>query len=212
MDFYAPQTVLSPDGRRIMIAWMQNWDACHPPMTNPKWFGQMTVARELNIKNGRLIQNPVREIESVRTNKVYYNNVISGQTKLDGICGRVIDMILNITPCKDKLYDNFAIKVASGHKFFTEISYNPITSILSIDRSNSGSCRDIVHERKCKVADKNGEIKLRMLLDRFSVEIFVNDGEQALSTTIYTPQTDSDIIFDVIGTANVEVEKYDLNM
>ena len=69
-----------------------------------------------------------------------------------------------------------------------------------------------MHERKCKVADKNGEIKLRMLLDRFSVEIFVNDGEQALSTTIYTPQTDNNIVFDVIGTANVEVEKYDLNM
>lgn len=69
-----------------------------------------------------------------------------------------------------------------------------------------------MHERKCKVADKNGEIKLRMLLDRFSVEIFVNDGEQALSTTIYTPQTDSDIIFDIKGMANVEVEKYDLNM
>ena len=212
IDFYAPQTILAPDGRRIMIAWMQNWDACHVPTTNPKWFGQMTVARELNIKNGRLIQNPVRELESVRTNKVYYNNVISGETKLDGICGRIMDLTLNITACEDKLYDNFEIKVASGHKFFTSISYNPKNSILSIDRSNSGTCRDAVHDRKCKVADKNGQIKLRVLLDRFSVEIFVNDGEQALSTTIYTPQTDNNIVFDVIGTANVEVEKYDLNM
>ena len=132
--------------------------------------------------------------------------------KLDGICGRIVDLTLNITPCEDKLYDNFEIKVASGDKFFTSISYNPNDSILSIDRSNSGSCRDAVHERKCKITDKNGQIKLRVLLDRFSVEIFVNDGEQALSTTIYTPQTDNNIVFDVIGTANVEVEKYDLNM
>ena len=28
IDFYAPQTVLAPDGRRIMIGWMQNWDSC----------------------------------------------------------------------------------------------------------------------------------------------------------------------------------------
>ena len=28
IDFYAPQTILTPDGRRVMIAWMQNWDAC----------------------------------------------------------------------------------------------------------------------------------------------------------------------------------------
>ena len=25
LDFYAPQTLVAPDGRRIMIAWMQNW-------------------------------------------------------------------------------------------------------------------------------------------------------------------------------------------
>lgn len=28
IDFYAPQTVLTPDGRRVMIGWMQNWDTC----------------------------------------------------------------------------------------------------------------------------------------------------------------------------------------
>ena len=28
IDFYAPQTVLTPDGRRIMMGWMQNWDTC----------------------------------------------------------------------------------------------------------------------------------------------------------------------------------------
>ena len=212
IDFYAPQTVLAPDGRRIMIAWMQNWDACHPPMTNPKWFGQMTIARELSIRDGRLIQNPVREIESVRTNKVCYNLVISGKTTLEGVSGRVVDMILNVTPCEDDIYKMFTIKVASGERFFTSISYNPDDSILCIDRSNSGSCRDVVHERKCAVRNQNGAIKLRVLIDRFSVEVFVNDGEHALSTTIYTPQTDNDIIFDINGKANVEVEKYDLNI
>ena len=69
-----------------------------------------------------------------------------------------------------------------------------------------------MHERKCAVRNQNGAIKLRVLIDRFSVEVFVNDGEHALSTTIYTPQTDNDIIFDINGKANVEVEKYDLNI
>ena len=26
IDFYAPQTLLTPDGRRVMIGWMQNWE------------------------------------------------------------------------------------------------------------------------------------------------------------------------------------------
>ena len=26
LDFYAPQTLITPDNRRIMIAWMQSWE------------------------------------------------------------------------------------------------------------------------------------------------------------------------------------------
>ena len=33
---------------------------------------------------------------------------------------------------------------------------------------------------------ENGEIKLRLILDRFSAEIFVNDGEHVMTATIYT--------------------------
>lgn len=212
IDFYAPQTILSPDGRRIMIAWMQNWDCCNPPMTNPKWFGQMTIARELNIVNGRLIQNPVKELENIRTNKVCYSDIISGENKLTGICGRTIDITVEINPYGDKIYNEFAMKIASGNKFFTAITYDVCKSILSVDRSNSGSCRDSVHDRKCIVKNQNGKIKLRILIDRFSVEIFVNDGEQAISTTIYTQQEDDDIIFYVDDKVKIDIEKYDLKI
>ena len=56
IDFYAPQTVLTPDGRRVMIGWMQNWDACSLRSPEEKWFGQMSLPRELFIKDGRLYQ------------------------------------------------------------------------------------------------------------------------------------------------------------
>ena len=69
LDFYAPQTLLSPDGRRIMIGWMQNWDTCIPP-AGAKYFAQMSVPRELSLKEGRLMQNPVKELETLRKNKV----------------------------------------------------------------------------------------------------------------------------------------------
>ena len=50
LDFYAPQTVLTPDGRRVMIAWMENWQyAKRTPRSHP-WYGQMTVPRELRLE------------------------------------------------------------------------------------------------------------------------------------------------------------------
>ena len=60
IDFYAPQTLLTKDGRRVMIGWMQNWDTCVAHPMGAKWFGQMSLPRELRIKNGRLVQQPIR--------------------------------------------------------------------------------------------------------------------------------------------------------
>lgn len=78
IDFYAPQTVLAPDGRRIMIAWLQAWESYITPK-NHNWSGMMTMPRELVFKNNRLIQRPVREYEEM----ISKCETISG--KIDGI-------------------------------------------------------------------------------------------------------------------------------
>ena len=57
---------------------------------------------------------------------------------------------------------------------------------------------------------QGGEIKLRIILDRFSLEVFVNDGEQAASSVIYTRQEANVISFEAGGSAMMDVEKYDL--
>ncbi|MBO5622498.1 MAG: glycoside hydrolase family 32 protein, partial [Butyrivibrio sp.] len=56
MDFYAPQTLLSKDGRRILIGWMQNWDTCNVGNEERMIYGQMTIPRELTISDGRVCQ------------------------------------------------------------------------------------------------------------------------------------------------------------
>ena len=56
----------------------------------------------------------------------------------------------------------------------------------------------------------DGELKLRIILDRFSAEVFVNDGEQVLSATMYTDQEADGISFFADGIAKIDVVKYDL--
>ncbi|MBR2766095.1 MAG: glycoside hydrolase family 32 protein, partial [Blautia sp.] len=136
IDFYAPQTILTPDGRRVMIGWMQNWDAC--AMREPKepWAGQMSLPRELFLRGGRLCQRPVQELESLRTGEVSYENVlISGEQKLEGISGRMVDMELEIEPVPgEPLFHKFSVLFAKNETYHTGLSFRPLESTLEIDR------------------------------------------------------------------------------
>ena len=212
IDFYAPQTVLAPDGRRIMIGWMQNWDTLGFRLKDHPWYGQMSLPRELSVKNGRLYQKPLRELEDLRHNKVEHKDVVfSDIITLDGINGRLIDLELVIRPEDgEDIYKKFAVRFAQNEKYHTSFSFRPYESILKIDRKFSGSRRAIIHQRRCKVNSQNGELKLRLIMDRFSVEAFVNDGEHVMTATIYTDQAADGISFFADGKVHMDVVKYDI--
>ena len=57
IDFYAMQTVEAPDGRRIMIGWMQNWDTLAHRCNDSKWFAQMSLPRELSSEKRKTLSN-----------------------------------------------------------------------------------------------------------------------------------------------------------
>ena len=54
--------------------------------------------------------------------------------------------------------------------------------------------------------------QLRIVMDRYSLELFVNDGEQAASFVLYTPVTADSISFSAEGAAIIDVEKYDIEV
>lgn len=212
IDFYAPQTVLTPDGRRIMIGWMQNWDTCNFRAQNVRWFGQMSLPRELSVKDGRLYQSPIRELEEMRYNKITYQDVsVSGTIELEGIRGRRVDMELTIRPEEGQdIYHKFAVRFAQNDQFHTSLSFRPKDSVLKIDRKFSGSRRAIIHQRRSLIRGGEGKLKMRIILDRFSVEVFVNDGEQVMTAIMYTVPEADGISFFADGAVHMDVVKYDL--
>ena len=211
IDFYAPQTVLSPDGRRIMIGWMQNWDTCNLHTKSTPWFGQMSLPRELSMKNGVLYQTPLRELEEFRTDEVVYEDLIlsNEERELDGVSGRMVDLTVEVEAADPEvLYQRFAIRFAKNEDFYTELRFRRKESTIKIDRMYSGSRRAIIHQRKALVSQENGKLKLRVILDRFSAEVFINDGEKVLSTTLETDLSADRIAFLSDGDVKLRVTKY----
>jgi len=212
IDFYAPQTLLAPDGRRIMIAWMQNWDTARSQPSNARIWGMMTLPRELRIRDGRLIQQPVRELANYFGEKISYRNVpLSTETFLTGVRGRTIDLTVSVRPANGSaMYRWFKLNLAKDGEHVTSVKFKPDQGIVRVDRSRCGFRFDIVHVREFPVYSKHGCIKLRAVLDRHSLELFVNDGEQAASFVLHTPVEADVISFEAEGEVLMDVDKYDI--
>ena len=210
IDFYAPQTVLLPDGRRIMVAWMQNWETSQFYREDLDFSGQMTFPREIAFKNGQLLQNPARELEACRGERVAYERVeVEDCRELAGIGGRCIDLSVIIRPCEsEEGTKRFFIDLAAGESVQTTLEFDPVLSQLHIDRTGSGFPHDIVNRRSIPVRIADGMLALRILLDRYSLEVFVNGGEQAASFVLYSPEDADRIRFRSIGRTVMDVEQY----
>ena len=231
LDFYAPQTLLAPDGRRVMIAWMKNWDNDLTP-DGFAWSGFMTIPRELSLKDGKLYQQPVRELEryygkEVKSGEVFAEggsflygrdplseepgtDSVSGSKKVElpGIRGRLFDMTVEV---KAGDYERFEIDLAADETHRTILYYEPKSGVLTFDRTWAGNqFRDSVTSRSCYVAQKDGAIRLRIVMDKYAAEIFVNDGEQAMSCLTYTDLTAEGIRFGAKGKAAFQVEWHEL--
>ena len=77
----------------------------------------MSLPRELSIKDGRLIQKPIWEIENLRTNKTEYKNVaFEDVIRLDGVDGRCVDMEITLRPADaQNIYKKSALHNSQYH-------------------------------------------------------------------------------------------------
>ena len=81
---------------------------------------------------------------------------------------------------------------------------------MKLDRNFSGSRRAILHHRRCFVGNDRAELRFRMILDQYSVEVFIDDGEKVMTATMYTDRAAVGISFYTEGEAVMDIVKYDL--
>ena len=211
LSFYAPQTTLAPDGRRIMIGWMDSWETCMGAPRRHPWYAQMTMPREVRMENGRLCQRPVREIETLWKDTVWHERITVSQaeTRLPGVQGRLMDMTVTLSP-DGSARRGFTLHVAKDANHEVEIRCDLARGELVFDRSRGGSHRDIVHTRRVKADVRGGKLTLRLLMDKESVELFINGGERTVTSLIPTPLSADQITFAADEPLTLSVEAHRL--
>jgi fructan beta-fructosidase len=175
-NFYAAQSYSNvPDGRRIQIGWGQGIEFPGMPFNQ-----QMTVPCRLTLRTVgedrdgrpevRLFAEPVKELESLRkadSRKSWSNlSLDANANPLKAISGDLFEILATIESNGDhKAPVEFNLRG-------TTLTYDPSAGELR--------CKNI----KAPLAANNGQVKLRILLDRGSIEVFGNDGRVAISVGI----------------------------
>ena len=193
-DFYATNTwndLPASDGRHIWISWFSNWQYANTEPT-VLWRGAQSIPRTLMLRRYadglRLVQRPVRELESLRREKVRMVNVSVAEAnqKLSGMKGEIYEFEAELEPGHA---DEIGFRLRKSKEAETVVGFDPVHREVFVDRTRSGEVsfsKDFPGRFSAKV-EQSARIKLHVFVDRSSVEVFVNDGERVLSDRIYPP-------------------------
>ncbi len=199
-DFYAPQSILTADGRRVMIGWMQNWHEDSPThYLHHGWNGSMTIPRELTLKEGMLYQLPVKELATLHGRYNRWENIdINGTYELPGFDMRRYDLEISLTVPEGEKIEMQLLK--TGYEYFS-LRYDAESRLLSTDRARCGYSMGLngepeQHTGGRGVVPGTGDmLKLRILVDTNSVEVFAQDGALAITTLCFPKEKAVGITF-----------------
>jgi fructan beta-fructosidase len=161
--FYASQTWKRPPAEHTayQMAWLR-----YPPIFDLTWDGQMSFPVKLSLQKFqegiRLTREPIDEIENLRASQRSWKDLaIAGERKMGEVKDDLLDIRTEIDPAGA---DEFGLEVhgqtirysASRH----ELQVGAVSAPLTLP---------------------DGKLRLRILVDRSSVEIYADDGEVTFS-------------------------------
>ncbi|MBK7214020.1 MAG: glycoside hydrolase family 32 protein [Bacteroidales bacterium] len=184
------------DGRHISIGWMSNWQYAQVVPT-VKWRSAMTFPRKLSLMEDNssyiLKSEPVEEIQLLRERKTELKSQnIEGALESNPAMNASnfpMELFLEFELPASGAATDFGIQLGNQLDENIQLGYNRETKQFYIRRENSGIStfsKDFNGLHTSGTCDIKGTVKMHLLIDVASVELFANDGLVTM-TEIFFP-------------------------
>ena len=203
-DHYATVTWSNaPEGRAIAIGWMSNWQYANNVPTK-QYRSANTIARDLSLyeENGDILlkSSPSKEIikarkdvQNIKSIRVREDYSVSLSSQSDNGAYE-IEMSVSGVSKTDKV--NFYLKNKNGES--VRMCYDMEERKFVMDRTQSGDVsfsKDFLSVTEAPLVQSKA-FKLRLFVDKSSIEAFINDGEIAMTNCVFPSYPYDTLIFE----------------
>lgn len=199
----------APDNRRTVIGWMSNWQYAAEVPTM-QFRSANTLPREMGLfkaTDGQIYVStvPSPEVDMLRDRLVSRQGKLSvgknpRKISLPAVNSGICEILLDIDSRKGAPV-SVILSNDEGEK--VEMIYNPADETLSFDRRKSGITDFSQDFPAVTVAptfsDGDSTLKLRIFVDRSSIEVFEADGKFAMTNLVFPTAPYSSISFKADG-------------
>ena len=193
-DFYALQSfsdIPAQDGRRIWLAWLNNWSYASKIPTSP-WKGMMSIPREVKLetRNGqiKLVQKPVQELNILHKDTLTYRN-----KNLSAINDAIKNSVFKQFELRAKIAiankAGFSLKFKKSASEYSQFRFDFVNQEILFNRTSPTA--ELTYDgyfAQLQVAPliiENGYIDLRLFVDNSSAELFTAGGQIVMSNQIF---------------------------
>ena len=183
----------APDGRRTVIGWMSNWQYATEVPTL-QYRSANTLPREMGLfeEKGQyyVSSTPSPELTALRGDLTHQAKRVSVSNKPhnitlprenDGIC----EILMEVDA---RGADSLVMTFSNKAKEEVKMIYRVYKSELSFDRTQSGLVdfsQDFPAVTVAPTFSAKGKVKLRLFIDRSSMELFEQDGRFAMTNLVF---------------------------
>jgi fructan beta-fructosidase len=194
-DYYASVSFGNmPGNKRIMLGWMNNWDYANLIPTSP-WRSAMSLPREVGLTQTadgpRLTQKAAKQVDKLGSAVSYRDKkggaILPGTHPLpEAASGNVQRIDVTFAP---GTAGKAGVTVLGDGTTSTRIGYDATRGEVFVDRGNSGNTG--FHPLFSSVDSapvtpgSDGNVTLRIYVDRSSVEVFAQDGLRTITDQVF---------------------------
>ena len=197
-DFYAGVTwngIPGADGRRLMIAWADNW-RYRDALPTQLFKGQFSMVRELSLRQTpegvRLCQRPVRELSALedQREKMEPCRLSAGQCRKTALYAGALSFRCRLRPEDRKGRAELRFVYSGGE--WLSIGYDFAGERLYVDRTHAGinGFPGVTGIHTAPMKLEKGDLELQVLADTSQIEVFGGRGAAVLTDLVFPSSPD----------------------